>query len=72
MDGTGYDKNGEIDYDINNGCGMVKEYYEDKLIYEGECVKGKRHGKGKEYDCLTGNLKYKGKFVFGKFMYKLK
>ena len=41
------------------------------MIYEGECLKGKRHGKGKEYDFLTGKLKNKGVFANGKFMYEL-
>ena len=28
---------------------MVKEYYEDELIYEGGFLNGERNGKGKEY-----------------------
>jgi len=65
-DGTGYDKDDKIDYEIINGCGIIKEYYDGKLIYEGEYSNGKRHGIGKEYDYLTSKLKYEGRFVYGK------
>ena len=65
-DGTGYDKNGEIDYEIIEGFGVIKEYYTGKLIYVGEYSRGERHGNGREYDFLTGKLKYKGRFCFGK------
>ena len=64
--GTGYNKNGEIDYDIFDGYGTLKEYYGDKLIYEGECKKGYRHGKGREYNYFTGKLIYNGVFLYGK------
>ena len=69
-DGTGYNKNNEIDYEIIEGFGVIKEYYSGKLIYEGEYSKGERHGYGKEYDFLTGKLKYKGRFYFGKKLNK--
>jgi hypothetical protein len=64
-DGTGFDKNNKVNYEIINGYGKIKEYYKGKLIYEGECLRGKRHGRGKIYDYLTGQLKYDGIFVFG-------
>jgi len=64
-DGTGYDENNKIDYGINDGYGVTKEYYNGILIYKGYCLNGKRHGDGKEYDYLTRKLKYKGKFAFG-------
>ena len=32
----------------NNG--KVKEYYGNKLIYEGEYLNGEKNGKGKEYN----------------------
>ena len=63
-DGTGYNKNNEIEYEIIDGNGMIKEYYNGILIYEGDCLNGKRHGDGKEYDFLTGKLKYEGRFAF--------
>ena len=65
-DGTGYNKNGEIEYEIIEGFGIIKEYYAGKLIYAGEYSKGERHGYGKEYDFLTGKLKKEGRFYFGK------
>ena len=63
--GTGYYKNGEIDYEMIDGNGIIKEYYEGKLIYDGGYLNGKRHGIGSEYDFLTGKLKYKGRFTYG-------
>ena len=42
-----------------------KEYdYEGDLIYEGEFLDGKRHGKGKEYDHY--GLRYEGEYLNGK------
>ena len=54
---------------IIDGNGVIKEYYNGVLIYEGDCLNGKRHGMGKEYDFLTGKLKYEGRFAFGHKMY---
>ena len=65
-EGTGYNKNGEIEYEIINGYGYIKEYYNGILIYEGEYSKGKRNGNGKEFCFLTGKLKYEGVFINGK------
>ena len=65
-DGTGYNGKTEIDYEIINGYGIVKEYYDGKLIFEGEYINGKREGYGKEYDFLTGNLKHRGIFCSDK------
>ena len=48
--GKGYDKNGNIIYELINGNGKAKEYWNnDKLSFEGEYLNGKRNGKGKEY-----------------------
>ena len=48
--GKVYDKKGNLDYEIKDGKGYVKQYTEDgKLEFEGEYVNGKRNGKGKEY-----------------------
>ena len=50
------DNNQEIDdYDYYNGKG--KEYNNDKLLFEGKYLNGKRHGKGKEYND-NGELKF--------------
>ena len=65
-DGIGKNKKGEIDYDIIDGYGTIKEYDKGKLIYEGECSNGYRHGIGIEYDFITGKIKYKGRFAYVK------
>ena len=36
------------------------------MIYDGEYLKGKRNGLGKEYNLITGNLIYEGEFKNGK------
>ena len=42
-----------------------KEYssYYNKLLYEGEYLNGKRHGKGKEYDEIYDYIKYEGEYL---------
>ena len=47
-----------------NGKGKVKEYYDDKLNFEGEYLNGKKSGKGKDYD-YQGDLIYKGEYLNG-------
>ena len=46
----------------------VKEYfcYNDKLIYEGDYLKNKRHGIGIEYDNYHGKIKFIGEYLNGK------
>ena len=63
--GKGYDKNGNIIYELNNGNGKVIEYYFNNIIeYIGEYKNGKKHGKGKEYD-IEGNIKFDGEYKDG-------
>ena len=64
--GKGYNENNEIEYEIKDGCGFIKEYFNNILIYEGEYLKGKRNGIGKEYNKITGDLMYEGEFKDGK------
>ena len=46
--GKGYDENGNVIYELINGNGKVKEYWDSgKLKFEGEYLNGKRNGKGK-------------------------
>ena len=47
--------------------GIIKEYNStnDNLIYEGEYLNGKRHGKGKEYN-FDGKLLFEGDYLNGK------
>ena len=64
--GKGYDENGNVDYELIDGNGTIKEY-DDKgsLKYEGQYLNGKRNGMGKEYG-YGGKLKYQGEFLNGK------
>ena len=63
--GKGYDKNGNVIYELINGNGKVKEYFEfGGLIFDGEYLNGKRNGFGKEYSFDV--LKYEGEFSDGK------
>ena len=66
-DGKGYDKNGNIIYELINGNGRVKEYneYNNILIFEGEYKNGNKNGKGKEYN-LGGKLIFDGEYLNGK------
>ena len=64
--GKGYDMNGNVIYELKNGNGNVKEYYSgDDLIYEGEYLNGRRHGKGKYY-YPNNILMFEGEFRNGK------
>ena len=53
-------------YKIGEKNGKVKEYLKEsnKLIFEGECLNGKRNGKGKEY-YDDGKLKFEGEIING-------
>ena len=63
--GKGYNKEGEIDFEIKEGNGKGKEYYFDgELEFEGEYLSGKRNGKGKEYNS-DGKLKFEGEYLNG-------
>ena len=65
MDGIGYDENHNIIYELINGTGKVKEYWNGKLRFEGEYLNGKRNGKGKEYD-YNGKIEFEGEYLNGK------
>ena len=62
--GTGYNKNGNLENEIKDGKGNLKEYYNDKLIFEGEYLNGERNGKGKEYN-YNGQLRFEGVYLNG-------
>ena len=52
---------------IYESNGIAKEYHNDeKLIFEGEYLNGKRNGKGKEYYWNKDNLKFEGEYLNGK------
>ena len=63
--GKGYDKKGNIIYELINGNGKVKEYdnYGD-LIFIGEYLNGIRNGKGKEYK--NGKIEFDGEYENGR------
>ena len=54
-------------YIIHEKNNIAKEYdiYTNNLIYEGEYLKGKRNGKGKEYN-ESGDLIYEGEYLNNK------
>ena len=63
-EGKGYDKDGNVIYELKNGNGFIKEFdYELNLQYEGEYKDGKRNGNGKEY--FHGELEFEGEFLNG-------
>ena len=53
--GKGYDNNGNIVYELKNGTGKVKEYYDHSIFlkFVGEYLNGRRNGKGIEYGDIT-------------------
>ena len=53
------------DYEIKNGKGIIKEYIEDNLIYEGEYSKGEKNGKCKLY-FQDNELFFEGEYLNGK------
>ena len=64
--GKGFDENGNIVYELKNGKGTLIEYnYLGYVLYQGECLNGKWHGKGKEYNYYSGKFEYEGEFVNG-------
>ena len=66
FNGKGYDKKGNVIYELINGNGKVKEYNNSgNLIFEGEYLNGLRNGKGKEYN-YDGKLLFKGEYLNGK------
>ena len=63
--GKGYDNRGNIIYEINNGNGKIKEYYDNgQLKFEGEYINGIKNGKVKEY-YEDGELKYNEEYLNG-------
>ena len=57
----------EIDFEIKDGNGYIREYNNNKLIIEGEYLNGQRSGKGNEYDGQD-HLKFRGKYLKGEEM----
>ena len=65
--GKGYDEDGNIIYELINGNGKVKEYYDDNssLKFEGEYLNGKKNGKGRDY-FIHGMRNFEGEYLNGK------
>ena len=63
-DGKGYDKNGNIIYELIKGTGKVKEYdyISKRLEFDGEYLNGEKNGYGKEY----GLQEFEGEYLNGK------
>ena len=63
--GKGYNKEGNVIYELINGNGNVKEYDDcnEDLIFEGEYKDGFRTGKGIEYSC--GRKEFEGEYSNG-------
>ena len=49
-EGKGYGPFNKIVYELKNGNGLMKEYYNNKLAFEGKYKNGKKNGLGKEYN----------------------
>ena len=65
--GKGYDKNGNIIYELSNDQnGKVEDYNENgKLILKGEYLEGKMHGIVKKF-AYNGKLIFEGEYRRGK------
>jgi antitoxin component YwqK of YwqJK toxin-antitoxin module len=60
--GKGYNKNGKLDFEIKDGNGNGKVYYDnDVLKFEGKYENGQRNGKGKKY-FKSGKLRFEGEY----------
>ena len=46
----------------NNGFLRIYNSYDDRLLFEGQSLNGKRNGEGKEYD-LKGNIIFEGEYL---------
>ena len=53
---------------MKEGKGLVKEYFDGTLRFEGAYLNGERNGKGKEYDDYEGELLFvfEGEYLNGK------
>ena len=68
--GKGININGNIEFEIKNGNGKVKEYnFVDQLEFEGEYLDGKRNVKGKEYN-YDSELEFEGEYLNGRKIFK--
>ena len=63
LNGTGYDRDKNILYELENGGRDVKEYFKNKkLKIKINSINGKLKGEGKEYD-NKGNIIFEGEYI---------
>ena len=63
--GKGYNRDGNIVFELKNGESKIKEYnVKGVLKFEGEYINGERNGKGKEY-YDNDILKFEGEYGMG-------
>ena len=63
--GKGYNKKGELEFELKNGNGIIKEYRDimgNALEYEVEYKNGLKDGKGREYYYYTNKLIFEGEY----------
>ena len=64
--GTGYDTKNNIIYNLNNGNGIICEYYDyNELKFQGKIINGQKNGEGREY-YSHNRLKFEGEYCNGK------
>ena len=54
----------EFEGEYINGKGKGKKYQHDQIIFEAECLNGKRNREGREYK--HGKLNFEGEYLNGK------
>ena len=60
----GYNRSGDLIYEIKNGNGYAKGFNsKGKIIFEGNYLKGEKNGKWKEYD-NNGKLEFEGEYLY--------
>ena len=66
--GKGYDSSNNIVYELKEGKGLIKENLPNFfiMVFSGEYLNGKRHGKGKEYNIYNRELEFEGEYLNGK------
>ena len=64
--GKGYNKNGNISYELKNGNGFMKEYNgKDKIYFEGYYKNGEKNGKGTDYSTDYQYVVFDGEYYYG-------
>ena len=63
--GKGYDKDGNVIYELKYGTGKIKKYSATHLQFEGEYIDGIINGHVKDY-FENGKLEFEGEYLNGK------